>query len=174
MKFKHLILSAIIMLACAVGSMAQKVGNIEAKYDRFDNTTLVQLDFMKVTGKDIEGIYINAAFKCQGEVKICRPEKIYMGLSVLLEGARYDLSANLTVLADGERFPLGNMLRVQTENVFPERNMISTLFIVAIPRNDFLKIAKSKKVEMQLDTTEFELTLAQRSALYGLSTLATP
>lgn len=172
MKFKHLILATNLLLAFGVSSMAQKLGHIEGDYDRFEDKTLVQLDFMQITGGKYEGIHLNAAFKCPGNTQICKTEHFYLGILVVLKRERYDLPANLIVLADGERFPLGKMLRVQTIDMMPGWNIIGTSLLVHIPRDAFLKITAAKKVEMKLDDTEFELNSEHRTALYTFSTFA--
>jgi hypothetical protein len=168
MKLKHLVLSAVVILTCAVWSMAQEEGKIETTYDRFDDVTTVTLDFMQVKqGRyGYDGILINATFRCPGKVQSCKPQRAYMGVSIVLKDTAYDAPANLTVLADDERFPLGNMLRLKTDTALEQWNLIATVFMVPIPADDFIRIARAKQVEMRIDRTEFELSKEHRSKLY--------
>jgi hypothetical protein len=115
------------------------------------------------------------AFKCPGDARYCLPDKIGLGLIVIIKGARYDLPGRLTVLADDERFQLGEMTNLGSTEAPPLGwNIIATSFAVTISPADFAKIAKAKKVEMKLDQFEFELGADQKTALYTISTLARP
>jgi hypothetical protein len=175
MKFKHLTLAIAFVLVCAASSIAQQTFKIDTKYDRFEDQTSISLQPMKISGGLYDGINIGITFVCLGDVRSCQPEKVFFGFIVVLKGTIYDLPANLIVLADGERFPLGNMSNFGSAEVPPRGwNIIATTLGVVIPRETFLKIARAKKVEMKLDDTELELNMEHRTAVYSLSTLATP
>lgn len=202
MRFTRILLASLLALVFAPATMAQentddktrrdaerglalaidrverqkaRIGKIEWKSDRFENQTLVQLDFMQITGGKFDGIHMNAAFICPGLwVRSCKPDNVLLGMLVVLKGAKYDLPGKLTVLADGERLPLGNMRNVGAVNVMPEWDIIGTSLATLISRDTFLKITKAKRVEMKLDYTEFELNSEQHAALYSLSTLVIP
>lgn len=168
MRLNRLTLVSLLILAFAPAVAAQKPGHIETKYDRFDDRTLVQLDVMQVVSGKYDGIYISANYACKGDVKNCKPEKILLGILVLVKGGVYDGSGDLTVLADAERFPIGAMTRAGSKNITSESNVTRTLFGILISYDTFSKIVQSKKVEMRLDTTEFELTDANLDALRKL------
>ncbi len=173
MSLKHLTLSAALVLACAVASIAQ-TPKIDSEYDRFEDKTNVQLDFMQVTGGKFEGILVNAAYQCLGDVLYCKPERVYLGVLVVLKGYKYDLPADLIVLADGERFSLGKMLNLGTVDMLPGWNIGGTSLLVGMPYETFQKIAKAKKVEMRLDSTEVEFQEAHRSAFKDFAVLMYP
>ena len=175
MKFKHLTLAVALLLACAASSMAQQAADITTKYDRFENTTLIQLKPMKITGGLYDGVQLGVAFKCLGDAKSCLPDKVGLGLIVVMKGAKYDLPGRLTVLADDERFQLGEMTNLGSTEVPPLGwNIIATSLVTTISPTDFAKVAKAKKIEMKLDQFEFELNADQKTALYSISTLARP
>lgn len=125
MNFKHLTLSAALVLTYAVASIAQ-TPYVDSKYDRFEGKTNVSLDFMQVTGGKFDGIHINAAYQCPGDVLFCKPERVYLGVLVVIKGYRYDLPADLIVLADGERLPLGKMHNLGTVEMLPGWNIGGT------------------------------------------------
>jgi hypothetical protein len=168
MRLSWLTAVSLFILALAPAVAAQKLGHIETKYDRFDDRTLVQLDVMQVMGGKFDGIYISANYSCKGDVKNCKPEKILLGVMAVVKGGVYDVPGNLTVLADEERFPLGNMTRAGSKDIMPEWNITGTLFGVLIPYDTFSKIVQSKKVEMRFDSTEFELYEGHLDALRKL------
>ena len=175
MRFKLLTLSTALALVCSVSSIAQQTPQIDSKYDRFEDKTTVQLDFMQVTGGKFDGIHVNAGYQCKADVLYCKPERVYLGVLVVIKGGRYDLPANLIVLADGERFPLGKMVNLGTiEMTPPGWNIVGTSLLIGMPYETFQKIANSKKVEMKLDETEFELRDSQRSAYRDFTLLMYP
>lgn len=180
MKFKHLTLAIAFTLACTIASMAQEQGKLDTgttnnrtpqtskfsrRYDRFEDKTFFQLTGVQVAGGKFDGIFISATCVCPGDVKSCAPETVLLGVLVVLKGATYDMPGNLTVLADGERYPLGQMTRLATADMLPGWNITGTQLATAVPLSTFIKIAAAKKVEMKLDSTEFELGEAHRQAL---------
>lgn len=175
MKFKHFTLAITFVLTCAAASMAQQVVDITTKYDRFENTTMIHLKPMKIIGGLYDGVHLGVSFKCPGDVRFCQPDKIALGFIVVLKGARYDLPGQLTILADDERFRLGEMANLGSTEVPPRGwNIMATTLFTTITPVDFIKIAKAKKIEMKLDQFEFELNSDQKTALYSISTLARP
>jgi hypothetical protein len=166
-------LSVALVLTCAAASIAQ-TPQIESKYDRFEGKTNVQLDFMQVTGGKFDGIYLNAAYQCLGDVLYCKPERVYLGVLIAIKDYRYDLPANLIVLADGEHFPLGKMLNLGTVDMLPGWKIGGTSLLIGMPYETFQKVAKAKKVEMRLDSTEVELQEAHRSAFKDFALLMYP
>jgi hypothetical protein len=181
MNFKHLTLSAALMFACAVASIAQQTSQINTKYDRFEDRTSVILDYMLVTSGKLADVYegknqieLGAAYQCLGNVKSCKPDRVNLSAIVTTNEHEYRGPARLNVLADGERLSLGNMKNLGKAGEQPALSLFNTVLLIDMPYETFVKFAKANKVEMKLDDTEFELNKEQRSAFSDFALLTYP
>lgn len=128
---------------------------VETKYDKFRDQTRVSLD-CKVYYKgpfalflDVEGIYPKQSPS--------PPETVRFGLTALTattDKEKYKKSRHLIVLADGQRFDLGELDRDvdEEEEILRFEKMMTTVAFGTI-----LQIANSQSVEMQLNEIEFKV-----------------
>lgn len=128
---------------------------VETKYDKFRDQTRVSLD-CKVYYKgpfalflDVEGIYPKQSPS--------PPETVRFGLTALTattDKEKYKKSRHLIVLADGQRFDLGELDRDvdEEEEILRFEKMMTTVAFGTI-----LQIANSQSVEMQLNELEFKV-----------------
>ena len=166
---KYFTLSLVFTLACAITSTAQSGIKIETEYDRFEDTTTVAFRYIRINGAGFDGLTFNAGFQCQGSTSFCQPAAVALVFVIINKGESYRQPAKLTVLADGERFPIGYMKNIGVEDMRPRLNITITSLSILVPRDAFLKIADADKVEMKLDDTIFTLGAEHRLALYSLS-----
>jgi len=172
MYIKQLTLSIMFALSCALTSMAQEPSHVDRKYDRFKDKTSLVLDYMLVANGTFEQIYkgqpmiqLSAVYQCPGDVQTCKPEQVYLTMLVTTNEHEYKLPGRLIILADGKRYPLGIMQNLGKAGEAPTFALFSIVLMVEVPYQTFVDVVTSKKVEMQLDDTEFELSKEHTSAL---------
>ena len=143
-------------------------------YDRSKDETIIAFHYLRVNDTSFDGLLFNAAFKCPGYVRSCQPGEVVLQLIIVNKGESYQSPGWLVVRADGERLFSGIMKNIMVEDMRPQLNITMTTLGILVPRDTFLKMARARKVEMKLDDTPLELSMDHRTALYSLSTLATP
>jgi hypothetical protein len=136
---------------------------VETKYDKFRDQTRVSLD-CKVYYKgpfalflDVEGIYPKQSPS--------PPETVRFGLTALTattDKEKYKKSRHLIILADGQRFDLGELDRDvdEEEEILRFEKMMTTVSF-----RTALQIANSQSVEMQLNEIEFKVPSEALEAL---------
>lgn len=173
MSLIRLTLVSLLILALPAITVAQQTRKIEAKYNRFDDNTVVGFDPTLVKVSDSDAFAVDAWYVCRGKVKDCQPKRVTLGITVFVKGDKYDGSGYLTILADGKRFPLGKLRtsgpKDLRKDARPEGNVTATFLAAFIPYSTFYQIATSKKIEMKLDITEIELNKEQRTAFLKLA-----
>lgn len=133
---------------------------IETKYDKFRDQTKISLD-CKVYYKgpfalflDVEGSYPKQSAS--------PPETVQFGLTAMSGKEKYEKSRHLIVLADGQRFDLGDLDRDVDDE---EGILIFEKMMTTVPFRTVIKIANSQSVEMQLNEIEFKVPSAALEAL---------
>ena len=99
-------------------------------------------------------MYLFAGYKYRGQVPIT-PDTLFLGFRNVTSNAGGDFRINpsLIVLADEQRFRLGEMSRSVEQNRTSRNSYYETL-IVQLSRDVFLKIFTSKKIAMKIGEVE--------------------
>jgi hypothetical protein len=140
---------------------------VQINYDKFKDQTLYLMSGMQVTGNTYEGIQIGAGFTCAGKAD-CTPPAIGFYITTFVKGYNFFKNRELIILADENRFKLGDMHsmgRKELSEGLVQYEILATPLSVDI----FTKICNAKKVEMQLGNVEFELKDTHLEALRALS-----
>lgn len=127
---------------------------INDKYDRFQNITLVSTSKMLVRGKK-RSIRTNAEYNFEGKTQK-KPKEIllYFYASANSPLFRED-NLKLNFLVNNERIPLGEMKLADEEKT---KTATKQTIAVKIPYDIFKQIANGKTVEFQIGTLEYKLT----------------
>ncbi len=134
---------------------------IVSEYDRFKDetqTTVSDIVYKRIDKKIRTNnlvIVLIAKTTTKGQ-KPSRPETVNFYFIVAGAKENYFDDPTLLVLADGQRINLG---------VFESKLFETQALTRDISTDDFLRIASSNKVEMQLDRVEFALTTEQLEGL---------
>jgi len=133
---------------------------VETKYDKFRDQTKVSLD-CKVYYKGPFGLFL-AVEGSYPQQTPSPPEKVQFGLTAMSGKEKYKKSRHLIVLADGQRFDLGELDRDidEVEEIFMFEKMMTT-----VPFKTVLQMANSQSVEMQLNEIEFKIPSEALEAL---------
>jgi hypothetical protein len=139
---------------------------VEAKYDRFKDATMITVANMPVAGSILgNGVFLSALYFCIGKPQ-CTPQNIYLGFTVVKGNTE---SAMMRSIWDGVRQPAYEMQRMGEVTPISELGITGQGFAVAMKPSTFVKMANSKVVEFQLCGFEFTL---KNEHLEGLRKLA--
>lgn len=128
---------------------------VKVEYDRFADRTDIYLNYTLVQGEARDGLELSALAVHSGNKMAAPINTIMLSVASFSKDWRYlESSRTLRVIADGERLNLGEMDR---RSSVVKRGFVVEFLAVIIPKETFLKIANSEKVEMQLGRIEFEL-----------------
>lgn len=128
--------------------------DINDKYDRFKDITLVSTSKMLVRGNK-RSIRTYAEYNFAGKTQK-KPDKVtlYFYASAARPLFRED-DLELNFLVDGKRVPLGELRLADEEKT---KTATKQTIIVTMPYETFAQIANGKKVEFQIGTLEYKLT----------------
>jgi len=142
------------------------------KYDKFKDYTLVLLDYDSSRIK-LNSLFLQCFFGYEGKT-ISKPiEKVGLRIMSASDEEKFgNQPPELIVLADGERLRLGNMYRENIE--FSQSGGIYEYLVNTIDANDFVRIAKSARVEVQIGSDELQLSGDYLEALRDLASRMNP
>ena len=172
---KYFILSAITLLwVCSLGtrsfSQESKDKLIKLEYNAENDVTQISLNPIIIASRKLEELRLGAVAAYKGKVKT-RPDSvglIFLSLS-RSDVNKYESAKRLTIVADGQRYPLGETQRSkQTANGL----FIETLTI-RIPMDDFVRVFRAKEVSLKLGITEVALSPAQIVIFQAFGSYAT-
>lgn len=137
---------------------------ITSKYDRFKDITIVRTSRMALRGGK-RTLRMYADFSYSGK-EPRQPDKvnIYFYAAAARPVFRED-DLELNFLVDDERVPVGAMRLIDEDKT---KSLIKQTVSVALPYETFVKIAKGKKVELQVGGLEYKLTDAHLDAFRKL------
>ncbi|HBB87235.1 MAG TPA: hypothetical protein DC047_06435 [Blastocatellia bacterium] len=133
---------------------------VETKYDKFRDQTKVSLD-CKVYYKGPFALFL-AVEGSYPKQSPSLPETVQLGLTAMSAKEKYKKSRRLIVLADGQRFDLGELGK-DVEEV--EEILIFEKMMTTVPFRTVLQMANSQSVEMQLNEIEFKVPSEALEAL---------
>jgi hypothetical protein len=133
---------------------AEEAAEISTRYDRFKDVTVVRTSRMRLSGGR-RSLRVFADLSYPGKTPR-QPEKV--NLSFYASAVRpvfREEELELNFLVDGERVPVGTM-RITDED--KTKSLVKQTVSVALPYETFAKIARGKKVELQVGNLEYKLT----------------
>lgn len=133
---------------------------VETKYDKFRDQTKVSVD-CKVYYKGPFGLFLTVEGSYP-QHSPSPPETVQLGLTAMSAKEKYKKSRRLIVLADGQRFDLGELGK-DVEEV--EEILIFEKMMTTVPFRTVLQMANSQSVEMQLNEIEFKVPSEALEAL---------
>ena|SRR5205085_1046224 len=146
------------------------------RYDKFHDRTIVTVGpFVMSGGTELfmtnRMFYMLAGFSYQGQKLEHAPDQFVLGFSVE-GGERFTFlkDQEVIVLADGERFQLGNADR-DSDFYF---SSVKESLLVSVPKDTFEKIGKAKSVEIKVGPKVFKLKDEHLEAFRDLASLAEP
>lgn len=160
---KYFILSALTLSwagSLERWSFAQETKDklIKVEYNAQNDVTQITLNPIIIASRKLEELRLGTVAAYKGKVKT-RPEAVALVFLSLSKSDvdKYESARKLTIVADGQRYPLGEAQRSkQVENGL----YIETLTI-SVPIDDFVRIFRSKDVSLKLGVTQVELSSAQ-------------
>lgn len=138
-------------------------------YDKFEDMTMLAVEWMKVAGTETNGLSIQFIAGTKGKIFKEAPPIIGIGIMALTRAPVEAKDAHLFAIVDGTPGTLGEMK-------FSSRSYEAPLYMVSysllLPFGKVAKLATADKVEMRFDGIEFELTDEHRRALLEFLTYA--
>lgn len=148
---------------CAQETNTKETYRIAEYYDKFKDITITGLEPMSVPDSTV---YLFAAFSCPGQRR-CKPEGVILGFAfVSLSDERYGGEGIARAIRDGVRQEPHKLTYI---GKMPVLIFNSHAFKAALSTEGFIKMAHSKEVEFQIDTTEFVLSPKNLEALRALT-----
>jgi hypothetical protein len=131
-------------------------GPVQTSYDRFTDVTTVWIPYEDLYVSAHHDLRISAFVTYRGK-DLTKPEK--MGISFESTPHQYSYLAHseLYVLADGERIPLGRPNARDTKSDFKYVQTVTEWLEYWMTLPIMKKIARAQKVDMRLDSFEFDL-----------------
>lgn len=128
---------------------------VEKKYDKFKNVTVVRLQpqrlYEKASPKEELDLSVEATY--QGE-QPAQPKEVVLLFASLAEKWRYFEEAEVLFVIDGKRIAAGKAYATDTQ---PVGRSIKEKLKLVLPIERFEEIVGGKKVEMKLGPTEVQL-----------------
>lgn len=152
----------------------QHSAEIKTNYDKFKDRTFVMHEQIPAGATAWFGndtLHIQTGFSYEGK-SVHMPSSIVMLFHSKSTDWKFLRSPSLIILADGNRFDLGKVVRADSKVLAPKQ--VYEMLAVEIPVNIFLKIVNSSKVECQLGVMEFELTEERLETLRDLASRLRP
>jgi hypothetical protein len=158
-------------------------GIIKTSYDKFTDSTMVQLDPLSLLGKsayDDKGRLDMVVMFSHKGVDLITPSYLFLGFISASEDIRFktDYDRRLYVLADGQRFDLGEMAlndsEFQRNKRWDNLTHYSESTWQLIPYETFLQIVNAKNVEMKIGNTEIRLSENHLEALRDIASRTVP
>lgn len=140
-------------------------GKIFSSYDRFEDITMLAVDWMLVAGTKYNGLSIQFIAGTKGKTFTAPPPIVGVGILALTSNPAEAKDSRLYALVNGEPVVLGEMKLSSRTNEHP---LYSVSYSLLLPYDKVSRIAAAEKVEVRFDGIEFELTDDHRNALLDL------
>ncbi len=138
---------------------------VDLRYDKKKDTTTIWLEYMTLWKNPIgfEQVDISFSFDYLKRT-IVTPKSVVITIhSATNGGLLFENKCDLIVIADGSSFNFGNMKGGcnQNRSLTPKRGTFFERLSVSIPYEDFSRIAKSQKVNIQVGERTYNLSEKQ-------------
>jgi hypothetical protein len=147
---------------------------IKADYDKFSDSTDVQMMHTEVYNNRGQKIYMTALFTYQGRTP-SKPRVVTLAFNSTSPDWQFLRQRDLTVLAGGRKAGPGKMELVNTR--IEDSGRVTETVSMDVPVNDFLYMINSGTVEIQLSgfgVAEFSLSFEQLEALRDFASRMQP
>ena len=168
---------AIALFMCTVSAATQQpkpseVSTVHKAYDRFEDRTRYWTSPVAISYEYEHALWVSGYFYYRGQGAGKPIENIGLFSFSKSRGWQYLENGALTAIVDGERLPLGQPIRKDSEiphftSQYDDVRVGETLTF-RIRYSTLLKIANAKRVEMRLGRTEFYLSAATLVDLQSL------
>ena len=161
--FKSILLIALVLTPAAIAIAQDNNPEVETRYDKLKDRTRVRLLGIQVEGKPLDGLQMSLLFVFKGE-RLTKPvSQVTLILTSTSVNWRYlEGSRNLRAISDGVVLNLGDLPRVGSK---AGQGYVIEHLMKKVPDETILKLAASKKLELQLGELGFKLTPEQLALL---------
>lgn len=149
---------------------------ISIKYEKSTDETVVQLNPILVSDEEyfasaylltVHNLFMQAYFTYPGKTPSA-PASVIMSFVSLKHGERfYQKDRNLSFTVDGALLEIGEAQVIQFQAMGD--NVLKEVLSIAVPYDNFMRLANAKKIKMKLGKTEWDL---KKKHLKALSELA--
>jgi hypothetical protein len=154
----------VLFVSCAAAAQAQETQgqSVKVNYDAQKDITQITLNPMILVSRKFEELRLGAMTSYKGKVKVEPKEValIFVSLSAM-DVNKYESTRQLTVVADGQRFPLGETQRSKQA----QNGLFIESMAAIVPFDMFLRICRAKDVTMKLGLTTVKLSTQQITLL---------
>ena len=161
--FHSIILVALVLAPATICRAQDTQPEVEIRYDKLKDRTRVRLLGVQVEGTMLDGLQMSLLFVFKG-ARLTQPvSQVTLILTSTSVGWRFlEGSRNLRAIADGVMLNLGDWPRVSSQT---GQGYVIEHLMKKVPGEVILKLAASKKLEMQLGGMQFKLTPEQLALL---------
>lgn len=93
--------------------VVQQVGNVKLYYFGADNLTVVILNPVLLSGRNLNKLELDASATFDGKTPTVEPRSVGIGFRSISKKVWFEVNQELILMLDGERLPLGAMKRVR-------------------------------------------------------------
>jgi hypothetical protein len=163
----NLVLATLLLFSFSTGAAGQGVNydtpEVKSEYDKFKDVTIVSLPPFFVIKPRPKGLQFGMMSGYKGNAPVTPKSILWIFFSPSpTESQTYAISHGVIVLADGERFNLGDTTHKLTYN----EGFFIEAMLLDVPFKTLVKISKAKSVEIQIGSTDFaaspQLLMAMR------------
>ncbi len=171
--FRASLLIFTFFLASAPAQEQSPTDTVKIKYDRFKDLTRFAVGRELVFGTIFHGIFLRASYSCPGQQVNCVPYGVDFSLIVASGEVKYEEPGVLKIRREeaGKPGPLLvlNMQHVGTERFDLQLPTSGEIYTAAVKAEDFIRMAESNNVNLQLDDIKFKLTPQNIQSLRALA-----
>jgi hypothetical protein len=161
--FQSIILVALVLTTATIAIAQDSNPQIEVSYDRLKDRTRVRLLGLQVEGTLLDGLQMSLLFVFKGQRQTKPVAQVTLIMTSTSVGWRFlEGSRNLRATIDGVMLNLGDLPRVSSQ---VGQGYVIEHLMKKVPGEIVLKLAASKKLEMQMGGMEFKLTPEQLALL---------
>jgi hypothetical protein len=167
MNLRKLAFAFLFALVCVAGTNAQnKKPEIKVEYDKFKDGTFVSFEPVTIGAAKDTTLRLGMLTGFKGQVPK-KPNDLMLVFASpsFVETNQYKNNRSLILLADGERYVLGEA----SYEVKYDMPLYLEVMAVKVPYNTVMKLSEAKKIEMQFGSTEFALNESLIEALRYLA-----
>jgi hypothetical protein len=157
--FNSILLMALALTFVMVPIAQEKNPEVEVRYDKLKDKTRVRLLGMQVEGTLLDGLQMSLLFVIKGERTTKPVSQVTLIMTSTSKDWRYLTgSTSLRAIVDGQMVELGKLPRTRSE---VGQGYVIEHLLKKVPGEIVLRLASSKKLEMQLGDLKFAITPQQ-------------
>jgi hypothetical protein len=153
-----------VFISCASAAQTQETQgqSVKVEYDPQKDITQITLNPVILVSRKFEELRLGALTSYKGKVKVEPKEValIFISLSAT-DTNKYESTRQLTILADEQRFPLGETQRSKQA----QNGLFIESMSAIVPFDVFLRVGRAKDVTVKLGLTTVKLSTQQITLL---------